>query len=907
MSYNIDETAQEINEEEAHNLLLENQNNNGLIIIPWTIYTGFIINTEKGFVPIYSSPSDYSSFNYVFTGKDNVICCWEGVVPWKKPKNINQCAFRPMMGNYYLGELISGDYNGTTDFANGEIVEEMIDFKSEYTIRVHTYFPKSNIIRNKALESNQKQGTHYFFPQERDKFKFYAIPTLTGKKWLYISNIQYISPISSSDVWEAEITFSSVSDKLRKTGLAQEQFVQYAAAGDPHIEPLITFDENGKASVGYQTVEAQKITHIQVELLGPGMFCGVGVYGRKLEPVPGGTPYSFNTWKQLLSYSFFSPNNSDYNRNSSATKNFYYFPYCGIEMYSSKDLFDIRKQSLNSVAQMDYSGCLTLGSGSEWTNWTGDTGLNADSIHMSNPLQQQINIHWDYFNTFWKPLSYGQITPPTYDCSTIPYCENTITMNSNMNFVDIFNLNSMIFKNQLDLPLGFRNSKPFRASNIAFIGGMLAAPIGDWIVNANTSNIQPISFGLFGDTELLHYLTQKKLQNEPIAIFLDDLVDSKDGNWSGADAVNTTMCWELTDKFDKNGTVWDTKYLGQRKNEYGNNLPIIPLYGSDCKVVEKNEGDGFSIDKILIQALYKGNIRISMYSYDNLTLSTPIWQTTIMSSSSWTKSIRNWTSIVSTGGIPDALIEREDNFTWPETPKKQSQEEHSLIINWSNTLNRSLDRGGCNWFEVPFVEDTSIWPPYHLKEVNKKGRTYAFDYSAVDEETPTRNQFLQKYKGFDIDLNGSYAHIYCQDFLWTKNYITENKNFVYSYKINDNQITVDVEKNFLGINRTEGVDSSVMPPIEYMGCIWREAIITPGEPTHYDIKEGHQSLYCGIKITINFEEYRINVLVEDNTKVEGEPSYEESKVFFALPDSFFNQRRNQIDYTLKLNKIIFKE
>jgi hypothetical protein len=56
----------------------------------------------------------------------------------------------------------------------------------------------------------------------------------------------------------------------------------------------------------------------------------------------------------------------------------------------------------------------------------------------------------------------------------------------------------------------------------------------------------------------------------------------------------------------------------------GEDLPSIVLYGSDCKVVEKNEGDGFSIDKVLIQALYKGNIRISMYSYDNPTLSTPI-------------------------------------------------------------------------------------------------------------------------------------------------------------------------------------------------------------------------------------------------------------------------------------------
>lgn len=578
-------------------------------------------------------------------------------------------------------------------------------------------------------------------------------------------------------------------------------------------------------------------------------------------------------------------------------------------MYSSKDLFDIRKQSLNSVAQMDYSGCLTLGFGDQWTDWDKDTGLKATSIHVSNPIQG-IGIHWDYFNKLWKPMSYDvdghSITPPTYNCSTIPYCEDTIAMNTDMNFVDIFNLNSMIFKNQLDLPLGFRSSKPFRASNIAFIGGMLAAPIGDWVAVANTYNVQPIYFGLFGDTELLHYLTQKKIQNNPIAIFLDDLVDSKDGNWSGADAMNTTMCWELTDKFEKNNTTWDTKYLGQRKDEFGDDLPLIPLYGSDCKVIEKNEGDGFSIDKILIQALYKGNIRISMYSYDNPTLSTPIWQTTIMSSSSWTKNIRNWTSIISTGGIPDALIEREDNFTWPEIPEKQMQEDHSLIINWNNTLNRQLARGGCDWFIVPpptriANEDVAAKTPYYLKAANKHQMTYEFNYISVDEETETRAQFLQKYKSFDIDFNGSYAHIYCQDILWHLDYTTENKNFVYNYTINGNNSSLT--KMFLGINRTIDVETSAMPPIEYMGCISSDSYGQYGSGK----TEGHQSIWAGINITINFEEYRIIVIVEDNTQLTGDGSISEFYTLFSLPDSGFNQRRNQIDYTLKLNKIIFKE
>ena len=476
-------------------------------------------------------------------------------------------------------------------------------------------------------------------------------------------------------------------------------------------------------------------------------------------------------------------------------------------------------------------------------------------------------------------------------------------MNTDMNFVDIFNLNSMIFKNQLDLPLGFRSSKPFRASNIAFIGGMLAAPIGDWVAVANTYNVQPIYFGLFGDTELLHYLTQKKIQKDPIAIFLDDLVDSKDGNWSGADAMNTTMCWELTDKFEKNNTTWDTKYLGQRKDEFGDDLPLIPLYGSDCKVVEKNEGDGFSIDKILIQALYKGNIRISMYSYDNPTLSTPIWQTTIMSSSSWTKSIRNWTSIISTGGIPDSLIEREDNFTCPETPEKQMQEEHSLVLNWTNNYYKPLDNNGTNWFAIPAPQEPSSLviiaqpTPYDVKEVNKNQQSYSFNYNSIDEETETRAQFLDKYKSFDIDLNGSYCHIHCHDIFYDADFTTENKNFVYNYKISGNQITI--EKWLLGINRDINLESWTYPPQEYMGCT-KESNAQVRPPVSYN---GHQSLATCVRIIINFDEYAMQVAVEDNTRLFGDGSINERTTLIALGGF----RTNQIDYTMKLNKIIFKE
>ena len=73
------------------------------------------------------------------------------------------------------------------------------------------------------------------------------------------------------------------------------------------------------------------------------------------------------------------------------------------------------------------------------------------------------------------------------------------------------------------------------------------------------------------------------------------------------------------------------------------------------------------------------------------------------------------------------------------------------------------------------------------------------------------------------------------------------------------------------------------------------------------LHEGYQSIWVGVKITINFEEYRINVLVEDNTQLMGDGSVGEQWTLFSLPNNIYNQRRAQINYTLKLNKIIFKE
>ena len=105
---------------------------------------------------------------------------------------------------------------------------------------------------------------------------------------------------------------------------------------------------------------------------------------------------------------------------------------------------------------------------------------------------------------------------------------------------------------------------------------------------------------------------------------------------------------------------------------------------------------------------------------------------------------------------------------------------------------------------------------------------------------------------------------------------------------------------FLGVNRTRDVETSAMPPIEYMGCCYREE---SGSVAN----EGNQSILSGINITINFEEYKIQVLVEDVTQLTGTGSTREGYTLYSLPFNAFNQRRNQIDYTLKLNKIIFKE
>ena len=919
----IDETNIPIEEKELHDLELQEQNENGLIIIPWNIYTGFLVNTEKGLSYEYKEPESFSEFNLVFTGRDNVICNWDGVVPWYKPKGINRATFRAQIGKYYFGKLLSGEFSTSTEFANGEYIEEMIDFKMSKEIKVKCLFPLSNLLENNAVLSNQQKDTHYFYPQEKDHFKFYTIPTLTGKKWLYISSVDYLCPTNNSNIWECEITFSSVSDRLRKTGLAQEQFIQYAAAGDPHVEPKINITDEGKYEVYYQSIEAQPITHIQVELLGAGALCGVNVLGRKLNQVEqkdGHNLYNFDCWKHLLPFSFFSPNNSEYNKNCAATKNMFYFPNCDIRMWYSKDLFDIRKNTQNSIAKMDYSGILTIGEKSDWTH-----DLDADSYHKSN-IPQSNGLYWDYFNVSWHPLA--EITPPTYDCSNNPYCENTITLTNSMNARDIFAINSLAFMSNLELKLGFNSSKPFRASNLYLVGGMLTGPLGDWIAIANTLNMKANNFGLFMDCELAKYLAAMKLNADvdPVGVFIDDFTDTNNGNWAGTQAMNLTMCWELSDKFSKSNVIYDTKYLAQRKNEEGVEFDTPILYGSDCQVVEKDEGSGYSIDKILIQGIYKGNIRISMYSYDNMTLSTPIWQTTVMSNAAWTGSFRSWTSIISTGGIPNQLIERSDNFTWPENPRKTAiQTEGVIQTNWQNNFDKPESNVGTNWFEAGEGEPEPVNPNQgqwwtgkkyaYVKNNNSNATQYEYNYSTIDQDTQNRTDFLNKYKNIEFNSNNSFAHIHCHDVFYNDDFTTQNVGLTYSTKIElENNIfetnydvcailPSDVDKDWYYWNYPHNeIKNNIVVPNEYLGCYSLKKWYG-GWVQH----EGSQVLAVGSKIHIEFQEYKMVINISDSSYL-CYGAFEENQNLRCLPiGGEINFRTNQINYTVKLNYITFKQ
>ena len=657
---------------------------NQILIFPFVMRSGFVYVNEKGFIQDFENSG---TIQKVFPGKNPIIMVWEDSTTLEKPININEYDYKFKVGKYYSGTIL--EHVSNTEIQESDTNKGFKGVEFSESIKIQYIFPKKG--------TNTNSTTLPFHVLDEDHFKFYVVEKnknnspYVSKNWMYISSCQNI--YDGATLIGQEVIFSTLNDKVSVSGRAIEQYPQYGAIGEPFAFPRIVNDVNKTVVLDttYSQYDKKKLCkYLQVEFQGPCLLGCITVLGRTITKQNDGTIRT-SLGKFLLMSNFNSVSANELNKTSIPTRNFYCISGASLTDKYGQEWLTRIKNIDDAVSQIDFGGVIQLGQASDYS--FDDKFIN---YHKSNmPSSNANNKFWDYEDLDWRPLSYLE-NDLTFDTSMNFYSENELSLTAQDDLIQILNTNSFIYMNQLQLDVNMFSTRPVKMSSIPILKHLTF--FGDWTISSNKRNRKLYNLTLLGSCTDINIAINTINQSNDVYIPLNTFAGKENAlKYISSSTSNTTLCFGLTDKIylpnrDNNNTLelYDTKYLGQSKNEAGNYIftdhkPL--LYSNQAGHYTSNEG--FIIDKIVIQSIFSGNIRVSGYNNFIRPNSESIWAMTVMSNSLFTGNFRDWTTIIDNGNWPDKYIIENDEFTWPDSPNKNIQQ-NEVQLNIQDNLTYDL-------------------------------------------------------------------------------------------------------------------------------------------------------------------------------------------------------------------------
>ena len=632
---------------------------NKVAVFPFILRSGFINMTEKGYVDRNAEPSNYGFFQKLFIGNESIIATWENSTRLVKPRNKNYYEYDFHLGSKYFGQVIDGMYNKSIEVEDVNTDGDFMGMKYS-----------SNITLRFNVNQKFANADNNFYPYEVDMFKLYTIPQLSLNKWYYISNVETIYNDANTEIIMCEVTFSSLDDKLQQSGYAVEQYINYAAPGEPYAKPVIEYLENGTKEIilDPNCLNVSGIKYIQIELEGANALSGVQIQGRDIVYNEDGKQI-FYANKFLLPQKFVLPQSNNLSTKSTPTQNFFYFPDEMVSFTFNQDFVKQFKEVNDSVSTVDNSGVFTLGTLANWEDLH-------KGIHKSNNTTPRTSI----IDPVWTPLQ-GIGWTNTYGVVDNAYVSENLTYGTNSKANEILAMNGIANMSYPTLPLSMASCKPYYLSSIPIIGGLLSMFVGDaYIGSPNSGKRVANRVGYFMDADIAGMLANVKVGNDSATItgrvesFIGAIGADNVPKYLGVGSLRTTICFKLTDVCttytwdNKKYENFNTEWIGQTFKRHNNDESKVLVNEDGSKTYFKSQianfidtNKAFIIDQITVTALTAGNIKITCYS-DNMDSQ---WTTTVKSNGNWTGNIRDWMTVINTGGWDDSWTNREDNFTWP--------------------------------------------------------------------------------------------------------------------------------------------------------------------------------------------------------------------------------------------------
>lgn len=597
---------------------IELNKDNAYQICPFNIIGGFITSTENGIVSNDNSfIEDYSTFQRVFTGLENLLVVWEDA--FLVQKDTEDATHLTKIPNF-AGRTFWGSVNSVIDGATFEPSPIDNVFLQETTNQTITVFSYEEIT-------------------DADLYKLYLIPKLNGNKWMYISNsVKYYN--TAKEFEHVEITFTSLNEKIAQTGGAVEQFVHRSAPGEGYAWPLI--NKNGIIETDPVLLRDRPITSMQDEFSCGAAINTIFAYGRPVntEITNNIITYKFNekieASRLLLPYAIETPQTSILNTKPATESNFYYGHFKPT-LWSNFDNWKKPIQANYDLEQQNkYEGVLVA--------------TDTTKLKNSNPVLPNDETHnhilWD---NQWR------VNPDNEYEIINAMAKDKLSLKKDMNINEILAHNYFASAHIENLPLEIEQNITWHAKDIPLIGGFLnklslGIPWG-WQNHAIRIGIKSIGFLIPVST--VEYGNKTMDTPTDVQIPLSIFTGKQQGEQyetAGLNDIGTSIKIGLTDLF--NITIQGVEYtlstvhLGLNCpliDENGTTIPHGPsvlLWDETCKPAPRKVA-GYVIDVSASKVLCKNNFRRTFFTND-----IQDWTGTYKTQSSFTNSIRDWTNVI---------------------------------------------------------------------------------------------------------------------------------------------------------------------------------------------------------------------------------------------------------------------
>ena len=517
--------------------------------------SGILRFTNEGEKSLYSKIIDFQQATNIYTGKDPITVVWSNSTKAYLGKDNLTIYKEYSVGDYY--ELYSNGAN-----SNSLVIDSVDILGKTY---VNSYIDRDIILTSYNWAPNDDDILDYVY--------LILDPVNKSLQWLEINNTTPYYNEETKQFQYCEITFSNINLKYSKSGKTLLDFIQFGAIGEGYAFPVEEYDSQGNIVVKLDEEKKIRnndgINQMQFDFNSGAGNSSFFIIGRKKEIINEEGKIILDKPHLLFPYKCNFPKSSPFFYNKPNMNS-----YALINTLPTKD--GIWKSYKEAYKGNERIGDYNIDK--EKQVLTGFTH-NLDDVRNTNE-NMNTYINWDNNNSIKLTLD--------VNLDAIPYVDKSVKkIDRYVNYATFFVINSFLNFYTDTFNYDYRETTKYKLTDVlGILGGLVNILVGGldigWTSKSSLGPKQPINFLL----PCISFEDGKSALSDDAPLPTDIFIDSNVKKvLPTANNVLTSWNFSLTDRFQDEGLilegkplgkggngVWDTKYLGQTKDEDGNLL-----------------------------------------------------------------------------------------------------------------------------------------------------------------------------------------------------------------------------------------------------------------------------------------------------------------------------------------------